>query len=67
MILNLADISHLKELKAVGEHGRTIRAFNTRGGTLNGPGAGSISDHEAGAKTPSWSTPNDAAIKLRSH
>jgi hypothetical protein len=30
MILNLADISHLKELKAVGEHGRTIRAFNTR-------------------------------------
>jgi hypothetical protein len=30
MILNLADISHLKELKAAGEHGRTIRAFNTR-------------------------------------
>jgi hypothetical protein len=30
MILNPADISHLKELKAARGHGRTVRAFNTR-------------------------------------
>jgi hypothetical protein len=30
MILSQADIGLLKELKAAGERGRTIRAFNTR-------------------------------------
>jgi hypothetical protein len=79
MILTLADISHLKELKAAGEHGRTLRAFNTRlvprslgevwlrGGALNGPGAGPISDHEAGRRRHLRQHRMTLPSKLRSH
>jgi hypothetical protein len=78
MILTLADISHLKELKAAGEHGRTVRAFNTRlvldrlakygyVAALNGPGAGPISDHEAGRRRHLREHRMTLPSKLRSH
>ena len=74
MILNLADISHLKELKAAGEHGRTIRAFNTRLVLDRLAKYGYVAARSTGlelvqyritkrGEEPSWRTPNDAAIK----